>query len=376
MSFSIAIVGLPNVGKSTLFNALLKRQVALAANYPFATIEPNHGIAEVPDERLAVLAKIVGTNVLKPATVEFVDVAGLVKGASQGEGLGNQFLAHIRECKVICHVLRDFNDEQVLRAGSLNPKEDLLTIRTELQLADLQTLKKQSEPKGSTNKAEKIRWQIIGKFKEILENGISISSILAQNEPSEEEAKVAEELCLLTAKKEIFVINTAEEDLAVKFNQLAVKKEKSLIQEYQKWAQTLGVAAAQIVFISAKIESELSALSETDQQAYLQELGLKKSGLERLATVAYQTLNLQSFLTAGVKEVRAWTVPIGISAVKAAAVIHSDFEKNFIKAKVVNYNDFVACQGWQGAKQEGKLRLEGRDYVLGLNDVIEFMIGK
>ncbi|MGD9128987.1 MAG: redox-regulated ATPase YchF [Candidatus Woesebacteria bacterium] len=387
---SCAIVGLPNVGKSTLFNALLKKQLALAANYPFATIEPNVGVAEVPDERLAVLAQIVAkaeispaanlSNAtasspssqakdnnfppIKPAVVEFVDVAGLVRGASKGEGLGNQFLAHIRETNSICHVLRAFSDESILREGSISPKEDLATIRTELQLADLATLDKQKEPKGAAGKEEKMRWQIIQKFKEKLEKGINIISEQSSQNLSEEEANLAKELCLLTAKKEIFVINVDEEEL---------KNQAAIIKQY---VEELDVRAAQIVVVSAKIESELAVLAEEDQLLYLQDLGLKESGLERLAKVAYQTLALQSFLTAGEKEVRAWTIKKGSTAVQAAAVIHNDFEKNFIKAKVVSFDDFVSLGGWPGAKAKGKLRLEGRDYVMQEGDVVEFMVGK
>ncbi len=304
MSLSIAIVGFPNVGKSTLFNALLRRQVALAANYPFATIEPNVGIAEVPDERLPVLAKIVNTTVIKPATVEFVDVAGLVKGASKGEGLGNKFLAHIRETSAICHVLRDFSDSNVLREGAVNPAEDIKTIRTELLLADLATLEKQPQPKGATAKSDQERWFWVQEFTKWLNQDQTIYSQFKMmknatkngTSPELETAMlVARQLCLLTAKPEIAVINADENKVA------------ALLPKAAEYATALDLEPHQVIIISAQIESELASLAAEDQQLYLQEMGLEQSGLERLAKVAYQTLQLQSFLTAGEKEVRAWT---------------------------------------------------------------------
>lgn len=368
MKLSVAIVGLPNVGKSTLFNALLRKQVALAANYPFATIEPNVGIAEVPDARLRPLAEVISQKTgkmppLKPAVVEFVDVAGLVRGASKGEGLGNQFLAHIRETQVVCHVLRAFSDESVLREGAVSPQEDLATIRTELQLADLATLEKQKPPKGNLGKEEKERWVWVEKFKQLVESGQNAIEWLTA-EPSSEEVQVAKELNLLTAKKEIYVVNVDES---------GVGKQAELSQY---WAEQLGVSSEQVVIISAKIESELAVLDAADQQLYLQDLGLEQSGLERLAKVAYQTLSLQSFLTAGEIEVKAWTVGVGATAPEAAGVIHTDFEKNFIKAKVISFDDFIKFGGWGGAKEKGKLRLEGRDYLMQDGDVVEFMVGK
>lgn len=361
MSLSIGIVGLPNVGKSTLFNALLKKQVALAANYPFATIEPNVGICEVPDERLAVLAEIVHTSVIKPAVVEVVDIAGLVRGAATGEGLGNKFLAHIRETTAICHVLRSFSDTSVLREGVVSPEEDLATIRTELQLADLETLEKQKEPKGIKTPDLVKRWQAVVKLKEKLSAGqMAVSS----SEHDENVLQTAKELCLLTAKREIFVINVDEDQ---------VNKQSALTHEF---SLRLGVKPEQIVIVSAKIESELSSLTQEDQALYLADLGLEKSGLERLAEVAYNSLGLQSFLTAGELEVKAWTIAQGTYAPQAAGVIHTDFEKNFIKAKVASYADFVAERGWNGVREKGKLRLEGKDYVMQEGDIVEFMIGK
>lgn len=365
MNLSVGIVGLPNVGKSTLFNALLKKQVALAANYPFATIEPNTGIAEVPDSRLPILAKIVKTTVIKPATVEFVDIAGLVRGASKGEGLGNQFLSHIRETDAVCHVLRAFSDANVIREGAVSPQEDLLTIRTELQLADLATLAKQKQPKGGVDKEEFVKWEYVQQFQKGLENAQNISDLFSGDAMEVAQAKkVAKELNLLTAKPEIYVLNVDENALKTELNRAA------------EWGKELGVNPAQIVIISAKIESEVAALSVEEQRQYLEELGLQQSGLERLAAVAYDTLKLQSFLTAGELEVRAWTIRQGTTAPQAAGVIHTDFEKNFIMAKVANYQDFVDFKGWPGLKEVGKVRQEGRDYVMREGDVVEFAVGK
>jgi hypothetical protein len=364
MNLSVGIVGLPNVGKSTLFNALLKKQVALAANYPFATIEPNNGIAEVPDARLPILAKIVNTQVIKPATVEFVDIAGLVRGASKGEGLGNQFLSHIRETDAICHVLRAFTDENVVREGAVSPAEDLLTIRTELQLADLATLEKQKQPKGGVEKEAFVRWEFIEKFLKTLQAGKNIIFDISTYGDIKLAKQIARELNLLTAKPEIYVLNVDESTLKAELGQV------------DKWAKTLSVRPEQIVIVSAKIESEIAVLSSEDQALYLEDLGLKQSGLERLAAVAYDTLKLQSFLTAGELEVRAWTIRQGTTAPQAAGVIHTDFEKHFIMAKVASYDDFVAHKGWNALKEIGKIRQEGRDYVMREGDVVEFMIGK
>ena len=373
---SIAIVGLPNVGKSTLFNALLKKQVALAANYPFATIKPNIGVVEVPDERLKVLAEVTQASEkltvfppIKHALVEFVDIAGLVKGASQGEGLGNQFLANIREAQAICHVLRAFSDQNVVREGSVSPSDDLAIIRTELQLADLATLNKQQAPKGTISKEDKLRWSVIENFKKILEAG---QNVLATTTSDIEDAKqlddfeglVAKELCLLTAKPEIFAINVDETEL---------NRAEEL---RQTWAKQLNLSPEQLVIISAQIESQLAVLDSTDQVAYLQDLGLEQSGLERLAEVAYNILNLQSFLTAGEIEVKAWTIEQGATARQAAGVIHSDFYDKFISAKIISFTDFVQLGGWQKAKEVGKIRQEGRDYIMQDGDVVEFMVGR
>ena len=365
MTLSIGIVGLPNVGKSTLFNALLKQNLALAANYPFATIEPNIGIAAVPDQRLPPLAQVVHTQVIKQATIEFVDIAGLVAGASKGEGLGNQFLSHIRNTQAIAHVLRAFSDSDVIREGSHNPLEDLSTVRLELQLADLATIEKQSAPKGSTNAKEKQRWAQIEKFGDFLRQGQNVNVYLDQLvSPEEKQAaqKIAQELNLLTAKNEIFVLNVDENELA----------QTDALR--QKFAQDLNVSPEKIVIVSAKIEAELSQLADNEQAAFLQELGLKHSGLARLAQVAYQTLNLQSFLTAGELEVRAWTIAQGTPAAKAAGVIHTDFIDKFIKAKIANYHDFVQLGGWKAVSEAGKIRLEGKEYLMQPDDVVEFLL--
>ncbi|MBD3250283.1 MAG: redox-regulated ATPase YchF [Candidatus Pacebacteria bacterium] len=371
MSLSIGIVGLPNVGKSTLFNALLKKQVALAANYPFATIDPNVGVTEVPDDRLEKLAQIVGTTTIKPATVLFTDIAGLIKGASQGEGLGNQFLAHIRETDAICHVLRAFTDQDVIREGSVSPAQDLATIRTELQLADLETLGKQKPPKGVKEPEELRRWDLIEQFIARLEAGQPVLDWQQiTTDQDQVRLQLAKELNLLTSKPELFALNIDEDQLD-QANQIKTDYQAKL----QSQAGSLPIKPEQIVIISAKIEAELAVLSEDDQVLYMQDLGITESGLERLAKAGYQTLNLQSFLTAGEKEVRAWTIKQGTKAPQAAGTIHTDFEKKFIKAKVVNFDDFVQNQGWLGAKEAGKVRLEGRDYVMQPNDVVEFMVG-
>lgn len=361
MSLSVGIVGFPNVGKSTLFNALLKKQTALSANYPFATIEPNVGIVEIEDQRLQVLAEVVNTSVIKKSTVEFIDIAGLVEGASKGEGLGNKFLSHIRETDLICHCLRGFSDESVIREGAKNPQSDLEIIRMELQLADLSTLEKQKPKKGKVSDDDKKRWITIEKFKNQLAQSKSINEL---NFESEEEEKlawlVAKELNLLTSKPEIFVLNVDEDDL---------NKKKELIE---KWNLDL----EKVILISAKFENELAGLNYQDQVEFLESVGLKESGLNRLAKLAYQTLNLQSFLTAGEKEVKAWTIKKGMTAPQAAGVIHTDFEKNFIKANVCSYQDFIDLGGWKNVKEKGKMRLEGKDYLMKEGDVVEFMIGK
>ena len=354
---AVGIVGLPNVGKSTLFNALLKRQVALAANYPFATVEPNVGIVEVPDNRLTQLAKTVekeagleeGKVPLVPATIKFVDIAGLVKGASGGEGLGNQFLAHIREVDLICHVLRVFPDPDVLITGSLNPVDDLDTVRTELMLKDLESLSKakNSKIKIDNIKEKQFREQTIDKIKQALEQGKMANSVRL----SDLEQEIIGPLQLLTNKPEIYALNVSE-------NQLS------------NISLPPGIDPKDTTIISARIESELSNLSKEDQDVYLKELGLELSGIERMASLAYKKLDLISFLTAGVKEVRAWTISNGSTAQAASGVIHTDFIKHFIKAIVMNYEDYITTGGWKQAREQGKVRQEGKEYIVTDGDVI------
>lgn len=375
MGLSIGIVGLPNVGKSTLFNALLKKQQALAANYPFATIEPNVGIVPVPDSRLEKLAEIVareenpsissGPNgmgnlpPIKPATVEFVDIAGLVKGASEGAGLGNKFLSHIREVRIICHVIRAFIDEDVVREGSVDPQSDYDTIQTELIIADLQTVEKQRETKAV--KTDPVKKSAIEK----LFTGLSAGTAARGIGLTDEEKEATKDLFLLSNKPEIIVLNIDENDYSP----------ESIAEVTEKYSQLLNQSPEKIVVICAKVESELAALSDEEQKEYLSELGLEESGLERLIKTAYDNLGLISFLTAGEKEVRAWTIKKELDAQHAAGEIHTDFIKKFIKAEVVSFEDFVACNGWKGAREKGKARMEGRDYIVKDGDIIEFKIG-
>ncbi len=366
MSLSVGIVGLPNVGKSTLFNALLKKQQAYVANFPFATIEPNIGVVPVPDERLSRLAEVTKTSENMatlppevPATVEFVDIAGLIAGASKGEGLGNKFLSHIRETSAICHVIRAFSDPDIIKQGITDPKTDFEIVDAELALADLQTLDKQKDPGNTSDKDLLKRWEIVQKFKTKLAQ-VSMNRFI---DSSEEEKKIAKELGLLTAKPILVVLNVDEKDL---------KQEREIETEY---AEKLRLNSEQIIVISAKTESELSELSEEDQKIYMEELGIKKSGLERLIKKAFSTLGLITFLTAGEKEVRAWTINAGINAQEAAGVIHTDFIKKFIKADIVSIEEFIKAGGWKAARESGMVRVEGRDYIMKDGDVVEFKIG-
>lgn len=367
MNLSVGIVGLPNVGKSTLFNALLKKQQALAANYPFATIEPNVGVVPVPDPRLQKLAgitkeeeKLSGLPPIKPATVEFVDIAGLVKGASEGAGLGNKFLSHIREVKIICHVVRAFSDEDVVREGSVDPKSDYETIQTELIIADLQTVEKQRESKAV--KTDPVKKAAVEKLYKSLNAGRAARTVTF----TEEEAESVKDLFLLSAKQEIIVLNVDEQEYSPSGIAEVAKKFATLLQQPEE----------RFVVICAKIESELAALSDEEQKEYLKDLGLEQSGLERLIQKAYETLGLISFLTAGEKEVKAWTIKDGTTAQNAAGEIHTDFIKKFIKAEVASYPDFVSAGGWKKAREIGKARQEGRDYIMQDGDVVEFKIGQ
>jgi len=354
MALSIGIVGLPNVGKSTLFNVLTDAE-ALAANYPFATIEPNTGIVPIPDERLAKLAELYKSDKVVPATVTFVDIAGLVAGASQGEGLGNQFLSHIRSTNAICQVVRAFEDDNVQRSGSSDPKHDIEIINTELILADLQTVNNRLPRLEKEVKADpKLRalMDLTQKVKAGLEAGKLAGSFL-----DPEELEEIRDLQLLSAKPFLFVFNLSE-------NQLADDKLKSELGGI--------VTPAPSVFVSAKLESELRGLDETDRAELLDSYGQEESGLVQLIHAAYTGLGLQSYLTAGEKEVRAWTIPKGASAPQAAGVIHSDFERGFIAAQVVDYDDLIAAGSEAAARAAGKIRTEGKTYVMKPNDVVEF----
>lgn len=365
-SVSCGIVGLPNVGKSTLFNALLKKQQAYVANFPFATIEPNIGVVPVPDERLKKLAEItkVAENMATlppevPATVEFVDIAGLIAGASKGEGLGNKFLSHIGETNAICHVVRAFSDPDIVKQGVSNPKTDFEVVETELVLADFQTLENQKDPGNTPDKDLRKWWEVVQKIKIQLQKGRPSRLV----ELTEEEERIARQINLLTLKPILVCVNVDEKDL---------KDAKNLEEKY---AKEFTLKNDQVVVICAKIESELSELSKDDQAAYLKDLGIDKSGLERLIQKAFATLGLITFLTVGEKEVRAWTIKVGSNAQEAAGVIHTDFVKNFIKADICNYDNFISLGGWKRAREEGKVRSEGREYIMKDGEVVEFKIG-
>lgn len=353
MALSIGIVGLANVGKSTLFNALTDAN-ALIANYPFATIEPNTGVVPVPDERLAKLAEIYKTEKIVPASVTFVDIAGLVEGASKGEGLGNQFLSHIRSTNAICHVVRAFSDEDVTRSGSTNPKSDIEIINTELALADLQTVNNRLpklEKEARANPKLKPLYDALARIKDALEAGTPVHKF------SDIDPEHIQDLFLITAKPVIYVFNVDEKDLGDD------SKKKELADL---------VKPANALFVSAKLESELRGLDDADRQELLESYGQKDSGLVQLIHAAYDTLGLQSFLTAGEKEVRAWTIKNGATAPEAAGAIHSDFERGFIAAQVVDYNDLIGAGSLLAARAAGKVRTEGKTYIVQPNDVIEF----
>lgn len=360
MSLKCGIVGLPNVGKSTLFNALTKAGIA-AENYPFCTIEPNVGVVEVPDPRLDRLAEIVKPERILPATVEFVDIAGLVAGASQGEGLGNQFLSHIRETDAIVNVVRCFENDNVIHvAGKVDPLSDIEVIETELALADLQTVEKSLHRHQKTARSgDKDAQRLVVVLEQCvthLDQGQPIRTL----DLSEEDRKLLAPLCLITAKPAMYVGNVSEDGF----------ENNPLLESLKAYAEKRN---APVVAICAATEAEIADLPDEDKAIFLADMGMEEPGLNRLIRAAFRLLGLQTYFTAGVKEVRAWTVPVGASAPQAAGVIHTDFERGFIRAQTISYEDYIACKGEQGAKEAGKMRAEGKEYVVRDGDVMNFL---
>ena len=361
MSLSVGIVGFPNAGKSTLFNALLSRQIASTAAYAFCTIEPNVGVVEVPDERLQALAKIDHPEKIVPALVEFVDIAGLVKGAAKGEGLGNKFLAHIREVDVICFVLRSFESAGVDRAGSSDPRTDLANLQAELILKDLETVEKVQGVNVKTQN-QNLKLKTADLIKKV-SDAFNAGKMAMNLNLDKEEKEMIKSWCLLTAKPYFVVLNVNEKDLG------KIEQTSDQFKDSDEKIRT----SCPVIPICAKIEEELAALSNQEKKEYLASLGLQKSGLERLIQTAYQHLGLISFLTSRPKETRAWTIKKGTLAPQAAGVIHTDFEKGFIKVKVCDLKDYLDLGGWQKAGEKGRIRLGGKDYSVQDGDVVEFM---
>jgi hypothetical protein len=356
---SVGIVGLPNVGKSTLFNALTRSKLADAQNYPFCTIEPNVGIVEVPDDRLKKLADISHSKKIVPTAIEFVDIAGLVKGASEGEGLGNKFLSHIREVDAICQVVRAFEDSNIIHVhNKINPQEDMEIINLELVMADWQTVSKHLENSRKSTRSivtpeAKIELDLLERVYKQLESGKSARDLTY----SEEEIKIMKSLCLLTMKPIIYVINVNEKQLVSKDNDEQYKK---VFGNYVK--------------ICAKLESEFADLGSEETKEYMKELGIEQTGLDQLIVISYKLLDLITFLTSGEPETRAWTTHRGAKAPEAAGVIHTDFVKGFIKAEICHWKDFIEFNGWPGVKEKGKMRLEGKEYVMQDGDTCYFHV--
>jgi len=363
----LGIVGLPNVGKSTLFNAITKAG-AESANYPFCTIDPNVGIVAVPDERLNRLAEMYEPDKVTPTAIEFVDIAGLVKGASRGEGLGNKFLAHIREVDAIVHVVRCFEDQNIVHVdGSVGPKRDLDTINIELIFADLETIEKRIEKTNTSLKTHdpkmKTQYQMEMEVYQKIKAGLESEQSVRKLDFSDEENAIVSQAFLLTDKPVIYAANVGEADLADGAGQ------NPLLAELQACVEAEG---AEMIVISARIEEEIAQLDEAERKEYLKELGIKESGLDQLIKKSYKLLGLISFLTAGKQEVRAWTITKGTKAPQAAGKIHSDFEKGFIRAEIVSYNDLMACGAYAAAREKGLVRLEGKEYVMQDGDITLF----